>query len=333
MPRELTYAEAIREALAEEMQRDPAVFVIGEDVGAFGGVFGVTAGLHAQFGDARLLDTPISETAIIGAALGAAMMGMRPVAEIMFGDFLPVAGDQLVNQLAKARYMTGGKASVSVTVRVTSGAPGSAAQQHSQSPEAWFMNVPGLKIAVPATPADAKGLLKSAIRGDDPVLFFEHKMLYASKGDVPADPDLCLPFGQANLLRKGEHITVVAIGGLLRHAIEAAQTLAQEGISVEIIDPRTLVPFDLEMVVASVRKTGRLIIAHEAHKRCGPGAEIAAMVAEEALDWLDAPIVRVAAKNVPIPYAPALESYVLPSTEDILQAARKITKPLYALNG
>jgi pyruvate dehydrogenase E1 component beta subunit len=324
----LSYSEAIRLALTEEMARDSSVFIIGEDVGVFGGVFGVTAGLHEQFGEGRVLDTPISESAIIGAALGAAMMGMRPVAEIMFGDFLPVAGDQIVNQLAKARYMTGGKANVPVTVRVTTGAPGSAAQQHSQSPESWFMNVPGLKIVCPATPADAKGLLKTAIRGNDPVLYFEHKMLYAVKGEVPEDPEFTVPFGEANILRPGEHVTVVAIGGMVRHALDAAERMAPHGISLEVIDPRTLVPFDLNTVITSVEKTGRLIIAHEAHKRGGPGAEIAAMVAEEAIEWLDAPIMRVAAKNVPLPYAPGLENFVLPSTEDIMAAARRIAAPV-----
>ncbi len=324
----LSYSEAIRLALTEEMARDSSVFIIGEDVGVFGGVFGVTAGLHEQFGEGRVLDTPISESAIIGAALGAAMMGMRPVAEIMFGDFLPVAGDQIVNQLAKARYMTGGKANVPVTVRVTTGAPGSAAQQHSQSPESWFMNVPGLKIVCPATPADAKGLLKTAIRGNDPVLYFEHKMLYAVKGEVPEDPEFTVPFGEANILRPGEHVTVVAIGGMVRHALDAAERMAPHGISLEVIDPRTLVPFDLNTVITSVEKTGRLIIAHEAHKRGGPGAEIAAMVAEEAIEWLDAPIMRVAAKNVPLPYAPGLENFVLPSVEDIMAAARRIAAPV-----
>jgi len=324
----LSYSEAIRLALTEEMARDSSVFIIGEDVGVFGGVFGVTAGLHEQFGEGRVLDTPISESAIIGAALGAAMMGMRPVAEIMFGDFLPVAGDQIVNQLAKARYMTGGKANVPVTVRVTTGAPGSAAQQHSQSPESWFMNVPGLKIACPATPADAKGLLKTAIRGNDPVLYFEHKMLYAVKGEVPEDPEFTVPFGEANILRPGEHVTVVAIGGMVRHALDAAERMAPHGISLEVIDPRTLVPFDLNTVITSVEKTGRLIIAHEAHKRGGPGAEIAALVAEEAIEWLDAPILRVAAKNVPLPYAPGLENFVLPSAEDIMAAARRIAAPV-----
>jgi len=288
-----------------------------------GGVFGVTAGLIQQFGEARVLDTPISETGIVGAALGAAMMGMRPVAEIMFGDFLGCAGDQLINQVAKARYMSGGKARVSLTIRVTTGAPGAAAAQHSQSPEAWFMNVPGLKIVTPATPADAKGLLKSAIRGEDPVLFFEHKMLYATKGEVP-EGDYVIPFGRANVLRAGQQVTIVAIGGMVQHALAAAGELAADGISCEVIDPRTLVPLDVPALVASARKTGRVIVAHEAHKRSGPGAEIAALIAEHALDYLDAPIRRVAAKNVPLPYAPALEQFVLPGKDDIVNAVKEV---------
>jgi len=321
----LTYSEAINEALREEMTRDPSVFILGEDVGVMGGVFGVTAGLIQQFGEARVLDTPISETGIIGAALGAAMMGMRPVAEIMFGDFLGCAGDQLINQVAKARYMSGGKARVPLTIRVTTGAPGAAAAQHSQSPEAWFMNVPGLKIVTPATPADAKGLLKSAIRGEDPVLFFEHKMLYAAKGEVP-EGDYVIPFGQANVQRQGQQVTIIAIGGMLQHALAAADELAADGISCEVIDPRTLVPLDVPTLVASVRKTGRVIIAHEAHKRSGPGAEIAALLAEHALDYLDAPIKRVAAKNVPLPYAPALEQFVLPGKDDIVAAVKEVLR-------
>ncbi len=244
----------------------------------------------------------------------------------MFGDFLPVAGDQLVNQLAKARYMSGGKARVPVTVRITTGAPGSSAAQHSQSPEGWFMNVPGLKIATPATPADAKGLLKTALRGEDPVLFFEHKMLYATKGEVPDDLDFAVPFGRAQVSRKGKDVTVVAIGGMLPKALEAAAVLADEGIQVEVVDPRTLVPLDKETIIASVRKTSRVLIAHEAHKRLGPGAEIAAMIAEEAVGYLDGPIVRVAAKNVPLPYSPDLENFVLPSCEDILAQARALVR-------
>ena len=319
--RTISYSEAIREALAEEMSRDPSVFILGEDVGAFGGVFGVTQGLFEEFGPERVRDTPISEAAIVGAALGAALMGMRPVAEIMFGDFVTVAMDQLVNQAAKARYMSGGKAKVPLTIRVATGAPGSAAAQHSQSVESWFLNVPGLKIVVPATPYDAKGLLKSAIRGEDPVLFFEHKMLYAVKGDVPeTEEDYVVPFGQAAIHRVGSDATVIALGGMVQHALTAAEQLAEDNISVEVIDPRTLVPFDKETVINSVQKTGRVIIVHEAHQRGGPGAEISALIAEEAVQWLDSPIVRVAAKNVPLPYSPILEEYVLPSVEDIVRA-------------
>ncbi|MGQ9814020.1 MAG: alpha-ketoacid dehydrogenase subunit beta [Candidatus Roseilinea sp.] len=322
--RTISYSEAINEALREEMQRDPTVFILGEDVGVMGGVFGVTAGLIEQFGPERVMDTPISEAGVIGAALGAAMMGMRPVAEIMFGDFLGCAGDQIINQVAKARYMSGGKARVPLTIRVTTGAPGAAAAQHSQSPEAWFMNVPGLKIACPATPADAKGLLKAAIRGEDPVLFFEHKMLYAAKGEVP-EGDHVLPLGQARVARAGEDVTVIAIGGMLPHALAAAEMLANQPrpISCEVIDPRTLVPRDVPTLVNSVKKTSRAVIVHEAHKRAGPGAEIAALLAEEAMDYLDSPIARVAAKNVPLPYAPALEQFVLPGLQDIVDAIRR----------
>ena len=320
--RTITYSQAIYETMREEMARDPNVILIGEDVGAFGGVWGVSGNLMQLYGEDRVRDTPISETAIVGAGLGAAMMGLRPIVEIMFGDFMPVAGDQLVNQVAKARYMSGGKAKIPLTIRVTTGAPGSAAAQHSQSPEGWFMNVPGLKVAVPATAADAMGLLRSAIRGEDPVLFFEHKMLYATRGEVPDDADYAVPFGVAAVRREGRDVTLVAIGGMLPAAIQAAETLAAEGIEIEIVDPRTLVPLDRETILASVRKTGRLIIAHEAHKRLGPGAEIAAMVAEEAIGALDGPIVRVAARNVPLPYSPDLERFVLPQVGDIVEAAR-----------
>jgi pyruvate dehydrogenase E1 component beta subunit len=320
----ITYSQAIYDAMREEMERDPNVILIGEDVGTFGGVWGVSGDLMKIFGEDRVRDTPISEAAIVGAGLGAAMMGLRPIVEIMFGDFLPVAGDQLVNQLAKARYMSGGKAQVPVTVRITTGAPGSSAAQHSQSPEGWFMNVPGLKIAVPATPADAKGLLKSALRGEDPVLFFEHKMLYATKGEVPADPDFTVPFGRAQVSRAGRDVTIVAIGGMLPKALEAAGVLAAEGIECEVVDPRTLVPLDKETILESVKKTSKVVVAHEAHKRLGPGAEIAALIAEEGLGYLDGPIARVAAKNVPLPYSPELENFVLPSCEDIVEKARAL---------
>jgi pyruvate dehydrogenase E1 component beta subunit len=319
----MTYSEAIRTAMCEEMRRDPGVFLMGEDVGVFGGVWGVSHDMLAEFGPQRVRDTAISEIAIIGSGLGAAMVGMRPIVEIMFGDFLMCAGDQIANQVAKARFMSGGKANVPLTIRVTTGAPGAAAAQHSQSPESWFMNVPGIKIVTPATPADAKGLLKSAIRGEDPVLFFEPKMLYALKGAVPDDPDFTTPFGQAAIARAGRDVTIIAIGVMLPKALEAAETLAAEGIEAEVIDPRTLIPLDKAALIASTAKTGRVIIAHEAHTRAGPGAEIAAVLAEEAVEYLDGPILRVGARNVPLPYSPELENSVLPGAADIVRAARR----------
>jgi len=325
MARQISFSEALREAMAEEMGRNPSVFLMGEDVGLFGGVFGVTAGLIDEFGEGRVRDTPISEQVIVGAGLGAALVGMRPIVEIMFADFVTVAMDQVVNQAAKARYMSGGKAKVPLTMRIVNGAPGSAAAQHSQSPESWFMNVPGLKIAIPATPYDAKGLLKTAIRGEDPVLFFEHKMLYAEKGDVPEE-DYTVPFGQAAIRREGTEATVIAIGGVLPKVMEAASQLADRGISVEVIDPRTLVPLDTGMLVESVKKTNRAIIVHEAHRRAGPGAEIAAILAEEAIGYLDAPIIRVATKNVPFPYHPQLEKFILPELDDIIEAVEGVVK-------
>lgn len=327
MARQITFSEALREAMAEEMSRDPSVFLLGEDIGVFGGVFGVTAGLYEEFGEKRVRDTPISEQAIVGAALGAALVGMRPIAEIMFSDFVTVAMDQVVNQAAKARYMSGGKARVPLTIRIVNGAPGSAAAQHSQSPESWFMNVPGLKIALPATPYDAKGLLKTAIRGEDPVLFFEHKMLYAVKGEVPEE-DYEVPFGKAAIRREGTEATLIAIGGMLPRVMEAATLVASKGISVEVIDPRTLVPLDTSTMVESVKKTKRAIIVHEAHRRAGPGAEIAAILAEEAIGYLDAPVIRVATKNVPFPYHPGLEKFILPGVDDIVQAIESVVNYL-----
>ena len=325
--REITFSEAIREAMSQAMRADPRVFLMGEDVGVFNGVWGVSEGMLAEFGEARVRDTPISELGIIGAGLGAAMMGMRPIVEIMFGDFLPCAGDQIVNQVAKARFMSGGRANVPLTIRVTSGAPGSAAAQHSQSPEAWFMNVPGLKLVVPASPADAKGLLCTALRGEDPVLFFEHKMLYALKGPVPEDPAFAVPFGQAVVRREGKDVTLIAIGGVVPKALKAAEELAQDGISAEVVDPRTLVPLDKAALIQSAAKTGHVVIAHEAHLRGGPGAEIAAMLAEEAVEYLDGPVRRVGARNVPLPYSPVLENYVLPDVSDIVAAAKTFFQP------
>lgn len=322
--REISYSEAIREVMCEEMRSNPAVFLMGEDVGIFEGVWGVSHGMMAEFGPERILDTAISEGAIIGNGLGAALIGMRPIVEIMFGDFMMCAGDQIANQVAKARFMSGGVANVPLTIRVTTGSPGSAAAQHSQSPESWFMNIPGLKIVTPATPADAKGLLRTAIRGEDPVLFFEPKMLYATTGPVPEDPDFSIPFGKANVVRPGKDVTVIAIGTMLPKAVSAAEKLAAQGIQVEIVDPRTLVPLDKQTLIESVAKTSRVIIAHEAHVRSGPGAEIAAMLAEEAIEYLDGPILRIGAKNVPLPYSPDLENYVLPSEEDVVEAINSL---------
>jgi pyruvate dehydrogenase E1 component beta subunit len=323
--RKISFSDALREAMSEEMEKDPAVFLMGEDVGSFGGVFGVSAGMLEKFGEDRVRDTPISEAAIVGAGLGAALVGMRPIVEIMFADFATVAMDQIVNQAAKARYMSGGRARVPLTLRVVNGAPGSAAAQHSQSPEAWFMNVPGLKIAIPATPYDAKGLLKTAIQGEDPVLFFEHKMLYAVAEEVP-DEEYLVPFGEAALRREGNDATIIAIGGVLPNVMQATEQLAQAGIEAEVVDPRTLVPLDTTTLVESVKKTNRVVIVHEAHRRAGPGAEIAALLAEEAIGYLDAPIVRVATRNVPFPYNPDLEQYILPTVQDIVNAVRGVVK-------
>jgi pyruvate dehydrogenase E1 component beta subunit len=322
--RNITYSEAIREAMVEEMRTNPSVFLMGEDVGVFNGVWGVSNGMLAEFGHERVRDTAISELNIIGSGLGAELVGMRPIVEIMFGDFLMCAGDQLVNQVAKARFMSGGKANVPLTIRIASGAPGSSAAQHSQSPESWFMNVPGLKIVTPATPADAKGLLRTAIRGEDPVLFFEHKMLYALTGPVPEDPDFMVPFGEAAVVREGKDVTIIGVGIMVQKALVAAKQLSSKGIDAEVIDPRTLVPLDKDTLIKSVAKTGRVIIAHEAHRRSGPGAEISAMLAEEAIEYLDGPIIRIGAMNVPLPYSPELENHVLPNENDIVQAALKL---------
>ena len=322
--RQLTYSEAIREAMVEEMRRDQSVFLMGEDVGVFNGVWGVSHDMLAEFGPERIRDTAISELNIIGSGLGAALVGMRPIVEIMFGDFLMCAGDQITNQVAKARFMSGGKANVPLTIRITTGAPGSSAAQHSQSPESWFMNIPGLKIVTPATPADAKGLLKTALRGEDPVLFFEHKMLYAVSGPVPEDVDFTVPFGKASIVRPGKDVTLVGIGIMVQKSLEAAEKLAALGIDAEVVDPRTLVPLDKDTIIQSVAKTSRVVISHEAHRRSGPGAEIAAVLAEEAIEYLDGPIIRIGAMNVPLPYSPELENHVLPGIDDIVNAAKRL---------
>jgi len=322
--RRITYRDALREALREEMLRDETVFVLGEDVGRYWeGAFRVTKGLAEEFGDERVRDTPISESAIIGVAAGAAITGMRPVAEIMFGDLSALAMDQIANQVAKMRYMFGGQAKVPVVIRTPFGAGVNIASHHSQSLEAWFMHVPGLKIAMPSTPYDAKGLLKTAIRGDDPVMFFEHKLLYPVEGEIPQE-EYTIPFGVADVKREGQDITIVATLYMVHKALSAAEILAKEGIDAEVVDPRTLVPLDKQAIVDSVKKTGRIAIVTEDCKTSGVSAEIAAVVAEEALDYLDAPIKRVAEPDTPIPFSPPLEQFVIPNEKSIIKAVKEI---------
>jgi pyruvate dehydrogenase E1 component beta subunit len=319
---EVSYAEAIRDALVEEMKRDDAVFLIGEDIGEPGGVFGVTKGLIHEFGSERVLDTPVSEEAVVGAAVGAALVGGRPVVEVMFSDFVTLAMDMIVNQAAKTHYMTAGRISVPVTIRMVTGTAGSTAAQHSQSLEAWFTHTPGLKCVAPSTPTDAKALLKSAIRDPDPVLYFEHKLLYNRKEDVPEQVEP-LPLGRAKVVREGTDLTIVSYLKTLHDSVEAATQLAAEGYSVEVIDIRSLVPFDRETLRRSLRKTGRLLVTHEAPVRGGFGAEIAAIAASECWSLLNAPVVRVGGANTPVPYAPELEGRVLPSAERIAAGARR----------
>lgn len=320
---EMTYSEAINTALREEMRRDSSVYILGEDVGAFGGCFGVTAGIIDEFGPERVLDTPISETAIIGSAVGAAAAGLRPVPEIMFMDFMAVCLDEFFNQAAKMRYMFGGKGKVPLTLRTTCGAGLGAAAQHSQSLEAWFAHMPGIKVVMPSTPADAKGLLVSSIRDDNPVIFIEHKMLYGVSGEVP-EGEYNIPLGKADIKRAGKDVTIVATSMMVHKALAAAETLSKEGIEVEIVDPRTLVPFDKETLLQSLDKTGRLVIVHEAVKTGGFGGEIAAIAAEEGFDYLDAPIMRVAAPFAPVPFSPPLESAYIPGEDNIIEAVKAI---------
>jgi pyruvate dehydrogenase E1 component beta subunit len=306
------------------MLRDETVFLLGEDIGRYWeGAFKVTKGLAEEFGDERVRDTPISESAIVGVAVGAAITGMRPVAEIMFGDLSTLAMDQICNQAAKIRYMFGGQTKVPLVIRTPFGAGVNIASHHSQSLEAWFMHTPGLQVAVPSTPYDAKGLLKTAIRGNNPVMFFEHKLLYPIKGKVPEE-DYTIPFGVADVKKEGEDATIFATLYMVHKALEAAQELRKQGISVEVIDPRTLVPLDKEAVINSVKKTGRIVIVTEDCKTAGVSAEIAAVVAEEALDYLDAPIRRVAEPDTPIPFSPSLERFVIPNEKTIIKAVREV---------
>jgi pyruvate/2-oxoglutarate/acetoin dehydrogenase E1 component len=319
----ITYREAVKEALREEMRRDERVFMLGEDIGIYGGALGVTAGLIEEFGPERIRNTPISEAAIAGTAVGAAAMGMRPVAEIMYMDFTTLSMDQLVNQAAKIRYMFGGKAKIPMVLRTQAGAGRCNAGQHSQSLEAWFVHVPGLYVIQPSTPYDVKGLLKSAIRDDNPVIFIEHKMIYATKGEVP-EGEYLVPIGVADVKREGTDVTIVATSMMLFSALEAAAELAKGGIEAEVVDPRTLFPLDIETILNSVKKTNHLVIVHEANERCGVGAEIAAQVADKGFDYLDAPIKRVCGPNSVIPYNQHLERLFIPSVEGIVKAAKGI---------
>jgi pyruvate dehydrogenase E1 component beta subunit len=321
--REMTFAEAIAETLREAMRRDPTIYVMGEDVGLHGGVFRCTAGLYEEFGPQRVRDTPISESAIVGAGLGSALTGMRPIVEIQYSDFLPEAMDQMVNQVAKARYMSGGQVQVPLVVRAPGGRSKSAASQHSQSLETWFAHVPGLIVVLPSTPADAKGLLHSAIASPDPVLFLEHKLLYRTKGRVPQG-DYTVPIGRADVKRRGRDLTIVAASWMTLKSLEAAEQLAAEGIDVEIIDIRTLMPLDEGTILDSVARTGRLLLVHEAPKRYGWGGDIVSTVVEKRFHSLKAPPRRVGAKHAPVPMAPVLEDEVLPGPADIVQAARSV---------
>jgi 2-oxoisovalerate dehydrogenase E1 component beta subunit len=318
----LTYLEAVRLAMLEEMQRDARVFVIGEDVGTYGGAFRATAGFLEAFGETRVIDTPISETAIVGAAIGAGLMGMRPIAEMQFIDFISCAFDMLTNYAAKTRYRWG--ASVPIVVRGPCGGGVHGGPFHSQNPEASFMNVPGLKIVAPATPSDAKGLLTAAIRDPDPVIYLEHKFLYRRiKEEVP-DGELVVPIGRARVARVGRHVSVITYAAMLHVALEAAEAVAGDGIDVEVVDLRTLLPLDEEAILRTAAKTGKVIVLHEATRTGGPGGEIAALVAERAFEYLDAPIVRVAPPDTPVPYSPPLEEAFLPSAAKVQQAIRAL---------
>jgi acetoin:2,6-dichlorophenolindophenol oxidoreductase subunit beta len=316
---ELSYREAVREALSRAMREDEDVFVMGEDIAEMGGSMGVTAGMLDEFGSERVRNTPISEMAIVGAGIGAAMQGMRPVVEVMYEDFTTLAMEQIVNQAAKHRSMSGGQVKVPLTIRTQGGAGWSPGAQHAQQVEAWFVHVPGLKVVFASTPTDVRGLLWSAIYDDNPVMFFEHRTLYGVKEEVP-DEFEPIPLGHARVHREGEDVTVVASGRLVHEALAAAQEAEAEGVSVEVFDPRTLQPLDEDALVASVKKTNRCVVAHEAVARMGFGAEIAAIVQEQAFDWLDAPIERVGARFAPIPFAPVMEEYVVPHAADVLAA-------------
>ncbi len=319
--RELTFAQAIREALAEEMRRDPSVFILGEDVAEAGTPFKVLSGLVEEFGVERVIDTPISEAGITGLALGAAMTGLRPVVDIMFGDFIALTMDQMVNQAAKVHYMSGGKLKAPLVMRTTLGATRRSAAQHSQSLHAWFSHVPGLQVVLPATPYDAKGLLKTAIRSENPVAFFEDKMMYRLKGPVP-EQEYTIPFGVADIKRAGTDVTIVATSSMVQVALQAAKLLEDVKISAEVIDPRTTWPLDKQTLVESAKKTSRAIVVDEGYERYGVTAEIASVIAEGAFYYLDAPVKRIGARDVPVPFSPPLEDATVPTGQAVFQAAR-----------
>ncbi len=318
----LSYREAVRDALAQAMRKDEDVFVMGEDIAEMGGSMGVTQGLLGEFGADRVRNTPISEMAIVGAGIGAAMQGMRPVVEIMYEDFLTLSLEQIVNQAAKHRYMSGGQVTVPLTVRTQGGAGWSPGAQHAQQLEGWLVHIPGLKVVFASTPSDARGLLWSSIYDDNPVVFFEHRTLYPIKEEL-ADEIEPIPLGSARVHREGEDVTVIATGRLVHESLAAAAEAEKDGISVEVVDPRTLQPLDEETLVSSVKKTNRAVVAHEAVVRMGWGAEVAAVLQHQAFDWLDAPIERVGARFVPLPFAPVMEEFVVPHADDVLEAIKR----------
>jgi pyruvate/2-oxoglutarate/acetoin dehydrogenase E1 component len=321
--RKITYRDAVIEALREELRRDEKVYLLGEDIAEFGGSYKTTVGLLQEFGKERVRNTPISEAAIIGAALGSALLGMRPVAELMYVDFAGIAMDQIANQTAKVKYMFGGKARVPVTIRTQGGTGRSSAAQHAQSLEAWFLHVPGLKVVMPSNAYDLKGLLKASIRDDNPVIFIEHKLLYATSCEVPEE-EYVLPLGKAEVKRPGTDVTIVANSRMVQFSLAAADRLAADGIECEVVDPRTLAPLDEETILNSVAKTNKLVVVNEASPICGFASEVAAIVAEKGFDLLDAPIQRVTSMHTPIPFAPKLEQHVTVSEEKIMAAVKKI---------
>jgi pyruvate dehydrogenase E1 component beta subunit len=321
--REITFAQAVNEALAEEMRRDPKVFILGEDVAEAGTPFKVLSGLLKEFGKERVIDSPISEAAITGVCVGAAMTGMRPVVDIMFGDFVTLTMDQMVNQAAKIHYMSGGKLKVPMVMRTTLGATRRSAAQHSQSLHAWFSHIPGLKVAMPSTPYDAKGLLKTAIRDDNPVIFFEDKMMYQQKGPVPQD-EYTIPFGVAEVKRPGKDITIVATSSMVQVSLGAAEILNRAGISAEVVDVRTTAPLDKQTIIESAKKTSRAIVVDEGYERYGVTAEIASVIADGAFYYLDAPVKRIGAMDVPVPFSPVLEDQTVPTPESVAEMAKKL---------